>query len=314
MDIRTPIRLLSTVQLPDAVSRLFHDRFETIEGELADAGRIRPNALLCSIAGPRLDAAAIDRLPPSLRVIATYSVGYDHIDIAAAKARGIVVFNTPGVLGDAVADAAMLLVLGAARRATESIALLRGGEWKGWSPLQLLGVELAGKTMGILGMGDIGQRIAMRARGFGLKIAYCNRRPSAEAADCRFVADPRALIAESDVVMLTWPSTPQTRRFINADTLALAKPSAILVNIGRGDLIDDGALIEALVEGRIFAAGLDVFDGEPAVDRRYFDLPNLFMLPHIGSSTVEARLAMGRILIAAIDRWAAGEQPPNQVG
>jgi glyoxylate reductase len=226
------------------------------------------------------------------------------------RKRGIALFNTPGVLGNAVADAAMLLILGAARRATESIALLRSGGWKGWTPGQILGVELSGKTLGILGMGDIGNRVAKRARAFGMRVAYSNRHP-VDNSQARFLSDPHALVAESDVLLLAWPSTAQTRRFIDAKTLELAKPTMILVNIGRGDLVDDDALIDALATRQIFAAGLDVFDNEPSLDPRYLDLPNAFLLPHIGSSTWEARLGMARILADAIQMCFAGGAPPS---
>lgn len=306
------LRLLSTVPLPDRVLAVFEERHEVIAGELGAAATVRPDALLCSIRPDRIDAAAIAALPETVKAIATYSVGHDHIDLAAAAARGIAVFNTPGVLGDSVADAALLLILGAARRATESIALLRNRGWEGWSPSQLPGIELSGKTLGIFGMGDIGKRIARRARAFGMEIAYCNRTPVAEEA-ARHVPDPRLLVAESDVLLLAWPSGPATRRFISADTLNLAKPNAILVNIGRGDLVVDADLIEALRSGRIVAAGLDVFDNEPALDPRYLDLPNAFLLPHIGSSTWEARIGMAQILIDALEAFVAGDHVGNRI-
>jgi glyoxylate reductase len=310
------LKLLLTTHLPAQVDALFRSRFDCFEATddpLRVCDDIRPDALLCSIGGVRFDAATIAALPASVRALATYSVGYDHIDLAAARARGLAVFNTPGVLADSVADAALLLMLGAARRATESIALIRGRAWPGWHTDQLLGQELAGKQLGILGMGEIGRRVARRARAFGMNIAYSNRRPSAEADDARFVSDPGALVEMSDMLVLAWPSTTDTRRFIDADRLAAAKSTLVLVNIGRGDLVDDEALIAALAAGRIYAAGLDVFDGEPNVNPRYFELPNVFMLPHIGSSTLEARLAMGEILVAALLAWEAGVRSPNRL-
>ncbi|WP_313805621.1 NAD(P)-dependent oxidoreductase [Sphingobium sp.] len=306
------MKLLSVLELPDRVADRFRSRFTTIQGSLEDAADVQPDILLCSIRPYRLDRAAIGKLPDSVRMIATYSVGHDHVDLVAAAERGIAVFNTPGVLSDAVADAAMLLLLGAARRATESIALLREGRWTGWTPGQLIGVELGGKTMGILGMGEIGRRVARRARAFGMDIVYHNRREIA-GEEARFQPDPQALMAESDVVLLAWPSTEGTRRFIAAETLALARPSMILVNIGRGDLVNDDDLIGALKEGRILAAGLDVFDGEPAIHPGYLDLPNAFLLPHIGSSTWEARLAMADALIGAIETHVAGGMPANRI-
>lgn len=306
------VKLLSMLELPDRVADRFRQYFSVREGRLEDAPLIQPDAILCSIGPCRFDRAVIEGLPASVRMIATYSVGHDHIDLAAAAARNIAVFNTPGVLSDAVADAALLLMLGAARRATESIALLREGRWTGWTPGQLIGVELGGKTLGILGMGEIGRRVARRARAFGMDIVYHNRRKVAEE-EARFEPDPRALIAQSDVVLLAWPSTAETRRFIAAETLALARPSMILVNIGRGDLVNDADLIAALQEGRIFAAGLDVFDKEPALHPAYLHLSNAFLLPHIGSSTWEARLAMADILIAAISTHVAGGRLANRI-
>lgn len=306
------MKLLSVLDMPDRVVDRFRSRMPVVQGRLEDAGKVRPDAVLCSIRPYRFDRSAIQRLPDTVKMIATYSVGHDHIDLQAASDRGIAVFNTPGVLSEAVADSAMLLLLGAARRATESIALLRTGQWTGWTPNQLIGLELGGRTMGILGMGGIGQRIAKRARAFGMDIAYHNRRQIA-GETARFFADPRKLVAQSDVVVLAWPSTEETRRFIAADTLALAKPSMILVNIGRGDLVKDDDLITALREGKIFAAGLDVFDNEPDIHPGYLELPNAFLLPHIGSSTWEARLAMADVLIDAMEVHAAGGTPANRI-
>lgn len=279
----------------------------------ADAGE-RFDALLLSL-DRRLDAAAIDRLPDSVRAIATYSVGTDHIDLEAARRRGIAVFNTPGVLGDSVAENAIFLMLGVARRATENIELLRSRRWEGWTPTQLIGVQLAGRRLGILGLGDIGARIARRARALEMELVYCNRRPSphAEALGARYVADPGELVAACDVLMIVCPSTPETRGLVDARLLARARPDLIVVNVARGDVVDDDALIDALQRGAIRGAGLDVFDGEPDVDPRYFELPNVFMLPHIGSSTLEARLGMGRILIEALRAWQAGRPVDNRI-
>jgi glyoxylate reductase len=262
-----------------------------------------------------MGAEQIEKLPSSLRALATYSVGTDHIDLAAAGRRGIAVFNTPGVLADSVAENALFLMLGAARRATESIDLIRGRAWPGWSPEQLVGVQLAGRTLGILGMGDIGLRVASRAGALGMEILYCNRRRLAEAesggADYRL--DAQSLIRDSDVLLLACPSTDETRGILNAALLEDAKPELIVVNIARGDLVDDRALIAALRERRVWAAGLDVFAGEPNLDPDYFELPNVFMLPHIGSSTFEARVGMGQILIDALSRWSAGLPVANRV-
>lgn len=307
-----PIKILSMTDLPDQVRARFEDRFTIVDGTLADTARILPDAILCSIRPDRYDHDTIAALPTSVKIIATYSVGHDHIDLQAAADRGIAVFNTPGVLADAVADAAMLLMLGAARRATESIAMLREGRWGGWGPSQLIGQGLSGKTLGILGMGEIGRRVAARGRGFGMDITYHNRNPVA-ATDAEYVADPRDVVANSDVVVLAWPSVPSTRGFIAAETLALAKSSLILVNVGRGDLVNDEDLIAALREGRIGAVGLDVFNNEPALHPDYLTLPNAFLLPHIGSSTWDARLAMADILISAMIAHGEGKVASNRI-
>jgi lactate dehydrogenase-like 2-hydroxyacid dehydrogenase len=272
------------------------------------------DALLVSLDAP-LPADSIAMLPESVRAIATYSVGTDHIDLDAARAREIAVFNTPEVLSDSVAENAIFLMLGAARRATESIALIREGRWPGWNPTQIVGVELSGRRLGIFGLGDIGDRIATRARALGMEILYCNRKriEDDEVRGLSYRATPEALIADSDVFLIACPSTPETRGRVNAELLGRARPGSIVVNIARGDIVEDAALIDALRSGHLFSAGLDVFDGEPHVAPGYFELPNVFMLPHIGSSTIEARLRMGRILIEALGAWQIGETPGNQV-
>jgi lactate dehydrogenase-like 2-hydroxyacid dehydrogenase len=263
----------------------------------------------------RMQQSEIESLPDSVRVLATYSVGTDHIDLAAARNRKLVVLNTPGVLADSVAENAIFLMLGAARRATESIELVRSRAWSGWTPTQLVGVELSGRTLGVLGMGDIGTRIAVRASALGMDILYSNRKrlsPDHPFAD-GFRASARELVRDCDVLLLACPSTEETRGIIDASLLSGARPGSILINIARGDLVVDDALCSALRDGRVWAAGLDVFDGEPDIDPAYFDLPNVFMLPHVGSSTFEARIGMGRILIRGIESWQAGGKIANRV-
>lgn len=281
--------------------------------EMAASGRDF-DALLISLDVP-MPAEAISRLPASVRALATYSVGTDHVDLVAAAERGLAVFNTPGVLSDSVAENALFLMLGAARRATESIELLRSGRWPGWNPTQLVGVELAGRRLGILGLGDIGTRIAIRAQALEMEILYCNRNRITDdsARGFQYRATPRELIADCDVFLIACPSTPQTRGLVDDGLLAHARSGLILVNIARGDIVDDAALISALREGRVWAAGLDVFAGEPHLAPGYLELPNVFMLPHIGSSTIEARLRMGRILIDALEAWRLGGEPSNRV-
>lgn len=268
--------------------------------------------LLTAITAP-LSAETIAALPPSVRAIATYSVGYEHLDIAAARARNIAIFNTPDVLTQSVAENAMFLILGAARRATESIALIRSGHWQGWTARQLNGVELADKRLGILGMGRIGRAVADRARGFGMLVHYHNRNrlPEAQERGAVFHADPEEMLGQIDFLLLACPSNAETRGFLNSERIARLKQSAIVINIARGDLVVDEALIAALAGGRLFAAGLDVFNHEPKFDPRYLELPNAFVLPHIGSSTLEARRRMGDAIAQGLREWRNGRRPSN---
>lgn len=265
--------------------------------------------------GDPLNATVIGALPAGIRVIATVSVGYDHVDIAAAAARGIPVTNTPGVLTEATAEIALLLLLGAARRATEGIDLIRSGRWTGIAPTQLLGVGLNGKRLGILGMGRIGQAVADRARAFGMTIHYANRRrlPPELERNAVFHADPDALLRHADFLSLHCPATPETTGWLDARRIALLPRGAIVVNTARGSVVVDDALIAALRDGHLAAAGLDVFNGEPALDPRYLALPNAFLLPHLGSATVETRNAMGFTALDNLDAVFAGREPPNRV-
>jgi glyoxylate reductase len=271
-----------------------------------------PDVLLL---GPplRVDETLLVRLPPSVKALATYSVGLDHLDVEAVRARGLALFNTPFVLSNSVADHAMLLILAAARRLTEATELLRGGRWSDIWSNGLLGVELAGKTLGIFGLGDIGTRVARRAAAFGMNVIYHNRNQAREEAGARFVATADELLASSDFVLLAAPSTPETRNFLNRRRLSMARDGAVIVNIARGDLVDDDALIEALNTGKVRAAALDVFRSEPAIDVRYLKLPNVVATPHIGSATLEARRGMAATLCDAIERWWLGDRPANQV-
>lgn len=314
------LRLFVASPLPEEVNRDLRAHFMATIAPGADpvaamrASSIEYDALLVGVDCP-LDAAVIGGLPPSIRALATFSVGLDRIDLKAAAARGIAVFNTPDVLDDAVAEVAMLLLLGAARRATESIDLIRSRRWSGWTATQLNGVQLTGKTLGIFGMGRIGRKIAGLARAFGMTLAYSNRRPldAALAAGARYYGQLRDMVGEVDCLVLAAPSSAETRGIVDAGLLAAAKPGLIVVNIGRGDLIRDEDLIDALESGQVRAAGLDVFAGEPKVNPRYFALANVFMLPHIGSSTLETRRAMGQILIDGLEAWRDGRASPNRV-
>jgi lactate dehydrogenase-like 2-hydroxyacid dehydrogenase len=263
----------------------------------------------------RLDAGAVAQFPAGLRIMATYSVGIEHIDLDAVSQRGIAVLSTPDVLSNSVAEMAILLMLGAARRAHEGSGLIYGRHWAGWTPTQLVGIEVTGSRIGIVGMGRIGRTIARRARGFDMIVHYHNRsrlEPALEEGAC-YHDTVEGLLAASDVLVLAAPSTPATKSLLNSERLTLVPKDAIVVNIARGDLIDDEALIAALKSGRVAAAGLDVFNNEPRLHEGYLSLPNVFLQPHQGSSTLTARLKMGRILLDGIDAVVAGRPAPNRL-
>lgn len=262
-----------------------------------------------------LSAAAIARLPDSVKAIANFSVGVDHVDLEAAKARGIVVTNTPDVLSDATAEIALLLMLGAARRAAEGDHMIRAGEWWEWSPAFMVGTQITGKALGIVGMGRVGQVTARRARGFDMNIHYHNRRrvPAETEQGAVYHEELETLLRDCDVISLHCPATPETRNLIDAERIALMRPGVILVNTARGALIDDEALQEALISGRVAAAGLDVFNDEPGGHPGYRDLDNTFLLPHVGSATRETRDAMGFRALDNLDAIVAGREPRDRV-
>lgn len=265
----------------------------------------------------RIDAELIEQAGDQLGLIASFGAGTDHIDLAAAARRKIMVTNTPGVFTDDTADIAMEMIIGIPRRVREGVAMVRRGDWTGWTPTALLGRKLAGKVLGIVGMGRIGQAVAHRARAFGLEIAYHNRKPLPEAVErmlgARHVADLDALVAEADILTLHCPAAPETHHLMDARRFALMQPGACLINTARGELIDQEAMIAALASGHLSGAGLDVYPDEPNVDPRLLNLPNVMTLPHIGSATREGREASGEKVIANIRFWADGHRPPDQV-
>lgn len=264
-----------------------------------------------------IDAEMIDAASDRLRLIANFGAGTDHIDLKAAAARKIMVTNTPGVFTDDTADIAMEMIIGVPRRVREGVALVRRGEWTGWTPSGLLGRKLGGKVLGIVGMGRIGQAVAHRARAFGLEIVYHNRKPLPEAVErmfgARYTADVDELVAEADIITLHCPHNEDTHHLIDARRFGLMKPGVSLINTARGELVDEEALIAALEEGRLAGAGLDVYSNEPQVDERLLKFPNVMTLPHIGSATVEGREASGERVIANIRFWTDGHRPPDQV-
>lgn len=265
----------------------------------------------------RIDAELIEGAGEKLGLIANFGAGTDHIDLAAAKRRGIIVTNTPGVFTDDTADLAMALIIGVPRRMREGVALIRRGEWTGWTPSGMLGRQLGGKVLGIVGMGRIGQAVAYRARAFGLSIAYHNRHRLPQSVEtmfgAEFIESLDDLVATADILTLHCPATPQTIGAIDARRIALMKPGASLINTARGDLVDQDALIAALESGALSGAGLDVYPDEPNVDKRLTAHPNVMTLPHIGSATVEGREASGEKVIANIRFWIDGHRPPDQV-
>jgi len=260
-------------------------------------------------------ADVIAALPDRLKIIANHSVGVDHVDLAAAKTAGIVVTNTPDVLSDATAEIAMLCMLGAARRGAEGDAMIRAGNWDFWSPAFMVGRQVTGKRFGVLGMGRVGQVAAERARGFGMTVHYHNRQPVAEhlAKGTIYHDTIEGLFANSDVLSLHCPSTPETTGIINAETIGWLPDRAILVNTARGNLVDEDALVDALESGKLFAAGLDVFRNEPGGNQRISALKNVFLLPHIGSATEETRDAMGFRALDNLDAYFAGREPGDRV-
>jgi glyoxylate reductase len=265
----------------------------------------------------RIDASVLAQAGPNLKLIANFGNGVDNIDVGVALARGITVTNTPGVLTEDTADLVMALILAVPRRLAEGEKLLRAGEWRGWSPTGLMGHSVTGKALAIFGMGRIGRAVAKRARACGLSIHYHNRERLPERVERElgavFWPDLDAMLAAADVLTVNAPHTAEPHHVIDARRLSLMKRDAYVVNAARGDIVDHGALIEALAGGVISGAGLDVFPHEPEVDPRLLRLPNLVLLPHMGSATFEGRTAMGEKVIANIRAWADGHRPPDQV-
>ncbi len=261
----------------------------------------------------KLGPEFIPALPPSIRILATHSVGYDHLSIPQAKEKGVAVTNTPGVLTDATADIALLLILGAARGASWGDRMVRENRWGETTLVSPMGHDVSGKRLGILGMGRIGQAVAKRAQAFGMELHYHSRRPVAAQDEhgARYHSTFKDMLPHCDFLSINCASTAETRGIVNARTIALLPEGAIVVNTARGDIVDDEALISALSSGRLAAAGLDVFKGEPKIDPRYRELDNVFLLPHIGSATPGTRSAMGHKCIDNLEQFFRGERPTD---
>ena len=313
-------RILVTRRMPPNVTaRIERDYDATLNPddhvmaaqELITAAQGHAGIMCCS--SEKFTPDVIAALPECVRILSTFSVGYEHVNVEAARARGITVTNTPDVLTDATADIAMLCLLGAARRASEGDRMVRGGQWNSWYTTLMLGTHLGGKRLGIYGMGRIGRAVAQRGRGFGMQIHYHNRsRLSPELEQgASYHASAEALLPHCDFLSINAPSTPETVKFLNAERIALLPDGAIVANSARGNMVDDDALIAALTSGKVAAAGLDVFEGEPNLDPRYRELDNTLLLPHIGSATHETRDAMGFCCLDNLDAFFAGRPCPS---
>jgi lactate dehydrogenase-like 2-hydroxyacid dehydrogenase len=314
--------ILVTRKLPDAVEDRIRRDYDPIlnpddvlysSDEVIERAKGADAILPCHT--EQFSADVITRLPESVRAIANFSVGYDHVDTEAAKARGLIVTNTPEVLSDATAELTMMLMLGAARRASEGERLVRTREWKVWSPSFMVGTQVTGKRLGILGFGRVGRVVAKRARGFDMEIHYndLQRMPPELEEGAIYHETPEDLMPHCDFLTLHCVASPETTKLLNADLIALLPDGAIVVNASRGVVIDDDALITALKSGKLTAAGLDVYNDEPNINPEYRQLSNVFLMPHIGSATKETRDAMGFRALDNLDAIFAGREPRDRV-
>ena len=291
----------------------FNERDKPMSADALRAAA-RSCEVLCPTVSDRLDATVFDQTDCRVRLVCNYGAGFEHIDLAACAAGGIVVTNTPDVLTEATAELAILLMLMIARRAGEAERELRSNRWSGWRPTHLLGTQLSGKTLGLVGFGRIAQATASKAAaGFGMTILYHSRRPTELATHATYRPDLDQLLEESDFVSLHCPGGPATENLIDAQRLARMKHSAFLINTARGSVIDERALVQALRERTIAGAALDVFNNEPNIREELKGLDNIVLLPHLGSATHETRVAMGMRAVTNFEHWLAGREPPDRV-
>lgn len=306
--VETRMKELFDVELRDPDTRMSRE-------ELAEAMR-RCDVLVPTITD-QIDAALIAQAGDRLKLIASFGAGVDHIDVATARQRGILVSNTPGVVTEDTADMTLALILAVTRRIPEGLAVMQAGAWQGWSPTAFLGGRLGGRRLGILGMGRIGQAVARRARAFGLQVHYNNRkrlRPEVEAEhEATWWESLDQMLARVDILSINCPHTPSTFHLLNARRLKLMKPTAVVVNTSRGEVLDENALTRALRAGELAGAGLDVYERGNDLNPRLRDLPNVVCLPHMGSATIEGRIEMGEKVIINIKTFADGHRPPDQV-
>ncbi|WP_375391214.1 2-hydroxyacid dehydrogenase [uncultured Sphingomonas sp.] len=313
-----------TRELPDAVMDRMAALFEATlnrDDHAMDRAQLTAAIQSCDVLVPTvtdaIDAELLAAAGPRLKLIANFGAGVNHIDLKAARARGVIVTNTPGVLTEDTADMAMALIVSVPRRLAEGEKLVRSGEWRGWSPGGMLGHRIGGKALGIVGMGRIGQAVARRARAFGLSIHYHNRHRLPKVVEAEHGAQWHPNLDEMlgaiDILSLHTPRNADSENLLDRRRLALLRPHVYLINTSRGGILDEDALVEALEGGRLAGAGLDVWRHEPAIDPRLLALPNVVMTPHMGSATYEGRLASGEKVIQNIRMWADGHRPPDQV-
>jgi glyoxylate reductase len=323
MAARKP-KVIVTRKLPDPVETRMRELFDT-ELNLSDAPMTRAQLsdavgradVLAPTITDKIDATLLEKAGPKLKLIANFGAGVDHIDVAAANAKGIAVTNTPGVLTEDTADLTMALIMAVARRIVEGANVAQAGGFTGWTPTWMMGHRITGKRLGIIGMGRIGQAVARRARAFGLQIHYHNRKPvSPRIADelgATYWDSLDQMLARMDIISVHSPHTPATYHLLSARRLKLLQPHAIVINTARGEIIDESALAELLKSGAIAGAGLDVFEFEPRINPKLLNLPNTVLLPHLGSATLEGRIDMGEKVIINIRTWMDGHKPPDRV-
>jgi glyoxylate reductase len=316
--------VIVTRKLPDVIETRMMELFETrlnhddvaLDREQMAAAMGEADVLVPTVTD-RIDAELLGKSGSQLKLIASFGTGVDHIDLGAARARGLTVTNTPGVLTEDTADMTMALILAVARRLAEGERLVRGGQWTGWSPTGMLGARLGGKRLGIIGMGRIGQAVARRARAFGLSVHYHNRNrvhPEVEAElDATFWPSLDQMLSRMDIVSVNCPRTPATFHLLSARRLKLLRRDALIVNTSRGEVIDETALAQMLKQGELAGAGLDVFEREPNVNPKLLKLSNVVLLPHMGSATLEGRIDMGQKVIVNIRSFVDGHVPPDRV-
>jgi glyoxylate reductase len=318
------LSVIVTRKLPDPIETRMMELFAcrlNLSDKAFDKSELRAAVGKADVLVPtvtdRIDAEVLAAASPALKLIASFGTGVDHVDLATAQQRGIIVTNTPGVLTEDTADMTMALILAVSRRLAEGERLIRGSGWTGWSPTSMLGHRIWGKRLGIVGMGRIGMALARRATGFGLSIHYHNRRPVPEdvesALEATYWESLDQMLAHMDIISVNCPHTPATFHLLAARRLRLLQPHAILVNTARGEVVDEEELVRLLEIRAIGGAGLDVFENEPAVDPRLLALDNVVLLPHMGSATIEGRIAMGERVIINIKTFADGHRPPDRV-